>query len=267
MASSPLPILRRSLSDSWRSLLGWSLGVAAALFMYLPLFPSIGGNGEMQQIIDGMPPELTKTLGYEQIASGPGYTQGTFFGLIGFLLLVIAATSWGAGAIAGAEESGRLELTLAHGVGRARYAIESALSVLVRLAWLGLLAAAIVLALNESAELRIETANIFATSAALVGVAFLAAATALLVGAATGRRVLGTAGGAGIAVLGYVFNAIANQVVDAEWLRAISPYSWAYHAQPLMEGADWGGLGLLWGLALVLVAGATLVLRRRDIAG
>lgn len=267
MSGNALPIFRRSIGDSWRSLLGWSLGVAAALFLYLPLFPSIGGSGEMQQIIDSMPPELTKTLGYEQIASGPGYTQGTFFGLIGFLLLVIAATSWGSGAIAGAEESGTLELTLAHGVGRAQYAIESALSVLARLAWLGLLAAVIVLGLNESAELHIETANVLATSAALVGVAFLAAATALLVGAATGRRVLGTAAGAGIAVLGYVFNAIANQVADAEWLRAISPYSWAYREQPLMEGADWGGLGLLWGLALVLVAGATLVLRRRDITG
>jgi CubicO group peptidase (beta-lactamase class C family) len=72
---------------------------------------------------------------------------------------------------------------------------------------------------------------------------------------------------AGIAVLGYVFNAIANQVADAEWLRALSPYSWAYHEQPLTEGADWGGLGLLWGLSIVLVIGATLVLRRRDITG
>jgi ABC-2 type transport system permease protein len=68
-------------------------------------------------------------------------------------------------------------------------------------------------------------------------------------------------------VLGYVLNAIANQVVDAEWLRALSPYAWAYHEQPLTEGADWGGLGLLWGLSLVLVIGTMLSLRRRDITG
>ncbi|SDN65407.1 ABC-type multidrug transport system, ATPase component [Cryobacterium flavum] len=49
-------------------------------------------------------------------ATGAGYTQATLFGLIGFLLLSIAATSWGAGALGGDEESGRLELTLAHGV-------------------------------------------------------------------------------------------------------------------------------------------------------
>src|SRR3546814_2524257 len=57
----------------------------------------------------------------------------TFFGLIGFLLLTIAAISWGSAAIAGAEESGKLELNLAHGVSRTQYALESALAVLVKI--------------------------------------------------------------------------------------------------------------------------------------
>lgn len=262
-----LPVFRRSLADSWRAVLGWSLGVAGVLFMYLPLFPSIGGDGQMQQIIDSMPPELVKTLGYDQIASGPGYTQGTFYGLIGFLLLVIAATSWGSAAIAGAEESGKLELTLAHGVGRVQYAVESALAVLVQLAWLGAFGAAIILMLNEPSELDIEPEHVAAATASLVGLAFLSAAIALLVGAATGRKVLATAAGTGVAVLGYVANAIANQVADSDGLRAVSPYSWAYHESPLTAGADWGGLGLLWGISILCVAGAMFVLNRRDVTG
>ncbi len=92
-----LPIFRRSIADDWRSLLGWTVGIVGVIALYLPLFPSIGGNGQMQQIIESMPPELVNTLGFEAIGSGAGYTQGTFFGLIGFLLLVIAATSWGVG--------------------------------------------------------------------------------------------------------------------------------------------------------------------------
>ena len=132
-----LPIFRRSIADDWRSLLGWTVGIVGVIALYLPLFPSIGGNGQMQQIIESMPPELVNTLGFEAIGSGAGYTQGTFFGLIGFLLMVIAATSWGSAAIAGAEESGSLELALAHGVGRGQYAFESALSILTRLLGLG----------------------------------------------------------------------------------------------------------------------------------
>lgn len=262
-----LPVFRRTLADSWRSLLGWTIGVAAAISLYLPLFPSIAGDGQMLEIIDSLPPELVNTLGYENLGSGAGYAQGTFFGLIGFLLLTIAATSWGSAAIAGAEESGRLELTLAHGVGRVQYALESALAILVRLLWLGGFAAVLVIALDEPSELGIEPAHVLAGSAALVALTMLSAAFALAVGALTGRRVFATAAGAGVAVLGYVLNALANQSEEAEPLRAVSPYAWAYDGNPLAEGADGGGLGLLVGLSVVLVAVATFALRRRDITG
>jgi ABC-2 type transport system permease protein len=262
----PLPVFRRALADSWRSLIGWTVGVASALFMYLPLFPSLGGAG-MEEMIANLPEEMVKALGYEQIGTGAGYAQGTFFGLIGVLLLTIAATSWGSLAIAGAEESGKLELTLAHGVSRTQYALESALAVLVRLVWLGGVATLIVIALDEPTELGIEPANAVAASAALVGLTMLSAAFALAVGALTGRRSIATLAGAGVAVFGYVLSAIANQTEDAEALRAASPFAWAYQNTPLADGPDWAGLGLLWGLAALLVAVSVVALRRRDITG
>lgn len=265
--AKPLPIFRRSLADSWRSLVGWSLGVVGALSLYLPLWPSVGGNGQMEQILQSMPPELIATLGFEQLTSGAGYAQSTFFGLIGFLLLVIAATSWGASAIAGAEESGRLELALAHAVSRVQYALESALAILVRLIWLGAVAVAVVLVLNEPSELGIEPGNAVAGGAALVGIALLSGTLALAAGALTGRKVIGTAAGAGIAVLGYVLNAIGNQSEDSEWLHAASPYAWAYGETPLVNGADWAGLGLLWGVSALFTAVAAVALHRRNITG
>ncbi len=265
--AKPLPILRRSIADGWRSVLGWTIGIVGVIALYLPLFPSIGGNGQMQQIIESMPPELVNTLGFEAIGSGAGYTQGTFFGLIGFLLLVLAATTWGSAAIAGAEESGQLELALAHAVGRGQYAVESALAILVKLLWLGAVATVLIVLLNDPSELGLEAGNVVATSAALVGLAMLSATLALAVGAITGRRSMATAAGAGIAVLGYVLNAMANQAEDAEALRAVSPYAWAYHNDPLADGADWGGLLLLWGISIVLAAIAVVALRRRDVVG
>ena len=53
-----LPLYRRALGDSWRSLIGWSLGVVAAIFLYVPLFPSIGGSPDVQALLDSMPPEM-----------------------------------------------------------------------------------------------------------------------------------------------------------------------------------------------------------------
>jgi ABC-2 type transport system permease protein len=174
---------------------------------------------------------------------------------------------WGSAAIAGAEESGRLELDLAHGIGRAQYAVESALSVLVRLVWLGLFSGVIVWTLNGPSELGLDPWHLVGASAALVGLAFLAAAAAMLAGAASGRRSIATGFGAGIAVFGYVLQAVAKQSPDLDWLRALSPYAWVYHQPPLQDGVHVGGLVLIWGLALLCAAASALVLRHRDIAG
>ena len=261
---SSLPLFRRSLAESWRSLIGWSLGVLAVLALYLPLFPAIGGNPDMRELLDSLPPELVRTIGYDQISTGAGYTQSTFFGLMGFLLLTIAGTAWGTAAIAGDEETGTLELTLAHGVSRSQVVLERTAAVAVRLAWLSVLATVVILLLNDSAALDIEPLNAFAGAAALFGLTFLSGVLAIVVGALTGRRVYATTAGAGVAVVGYALNAVANQNDDLDALHGWSPYHWAFGNSPLMNGAD----GLLWlnyGIAAVLVVVAAVALSRRDL--
>ena len=53
------------------------------------LFASIGGNDDMLALLDTLPDELVNAIGYDQITTGAGYTQSTFYGLIGFALLAI----------------------------------------------------------------------------------------------------------------------------------------------------------------------------------
>lgn len=263
---SILPITGRGLRESWRGVLAWAVGLTGALALYLPLFPSFGSNGSLEDIIATLPPEMVEAMGYDQIGSGPGYTQATFFGLIGFVLLVIAATSWGAAGVGGAEESGRLELDLAHGIGRTPYVLEVALAIGIRLGVLGVVSGVVVALLNDPSELGLSGEGITAGTVALIGLAALSGAAALFGGALTGRRVVGVALGAGIAVYGYALQAVANQSDDLAWVETLSPYSWAYATSPLENGFS-AGIGALWGLAIVFVAGAVLALRQRDITG
>lgn len=262
-----MPVFRRSIRESWRSLLGWSIGIAAVLFLYLPIYPSFGASEDLQNLIDSLPAQLVEALGYDQLSSGAGYVQSTYFGQMGFLLLTIAAVLWGAAAIAGAEESGRAELDLAHGIGRVQYALESALSVLVRLLWLGAFSGAVIWAMNEPSELGLDPVRLIDASAAMTGLAFLTAAAALFAGAVTGRRAWATGAGAGVAVLGYILHAVANQSDDLEWLRSLSPYAWVFDPSPLAVGADAGGLALAWGVAVALAAASAPALRARDLRG
>jgi ABC-2 type transport system permease protein len=263
---SALPLTRRFLADGWRGLLGWIAGLAVVVLIYLPLFPSMQ-TPELQGILDSLPPELVKTLGYEDITSGAGYTQATLFGLLGFVLLTIAAVSWAAAVTGGAEESGRLELTLAHGVGRVQYALEAAAALLVKLLVLGAITWLLVWTAAGPAELGLDPLKLSATVAAWLGLGALCAGAALAVGAATGRRVWAIGAGTAVAVVGYVAQAVANNTPDLDGLRVISPYDWAFGNAPLTTGADVLGLVLLWGGAIVLTGVATAALARRDILG
>jgi len=84
-------------------------------------------------------------------------------------------------------------------------------------------------------------------------------------GALTGRRGWATGAAAGVAVASYALNAVANQSTDLDWLHSWSPYAWAFHNAPLSDGADWGGLGLLYGVSAVLLAIAVVALNKRDV--
>lgn len=262
---SALPLLRRTVRSSRRGLVLWSLGIIAALALYLPLYPSIGGNAQMQQLIANLPPALVKAIGYDHLSSGAGYTQSTFFGLMGFVLFTIAAVGWGAAAVAGEEESGALELTLAHAVTRSQVVLEQAGAVALRLLVLTVVAFGGVLLLNGPSQTGIDVGKLVAASVALLGLALLIAFAALAGGALTGRRAVALGAGAGVAVISYVLNAVASQTADLDRLHAYSPYAWAFGNSPLTDGVDWGGLALLYGGVVLLLAVAVVGLQRRDV--
>lgn len=257
-------VFRRELREGRRGLLGWTIGVAAAVLLYMPFYPSVGGPDLTQTYIDMFPPELADLLGLQGLASGPGYAQSTYFGLLGFLLIAIAAIGWGSRAIAGAEDSGTLELTLAHAVARGRVVLEASLALLTRVAVLCAVGSLLLLALNGPAQLEIEPANLLAATIALFLLTSLTGAAALLGGALTGRPAVATGFGAFVAVAAYVLDAVAR-MAGAPWLARLSPYHWAYGSDPITTGFDAGAL-----LALVAAIAALVLLSgwrfsRRDV--
>lgn len=262
---APVPIFGKAFTDGWRALIGWAVGFGVAAFLYLPLFPSMAASADMQKLVDTMPAALVKSLNYDQIGTGSGYTQATIFGLIGFVLISIASIGWGAAALGGDEESGQLELTLAHGVTRVEVAVQRFAAMALKIVLIAVLVFVLVLILDGPAELKLNVAYLVQTCILFGGLALLCGSAAMLCGALSGRRVWGIGGGAFVAVGGYVFNAIGNQSADLEWLHAFSPYHWAYGNYPLTNGADWTSVLAFYGGSVLAGAATALVLRRRDI--
>ncbi|MDN6300764.1 MAG: ABC transporter permease [Micrococcaceae bacterium] len=262
-----LPLFSKALFDAKASMLIWAVAMLAVMGLYLPLYPSIGGSEQIKQMIQSLPPELVDALNYGQITSGPGYTQATVFGLIGFLLMTIMAVGAGAAAIGGDEESGLLELTLAHGVTRSQLVLERAAALVMRILLLHLFILAVLLILKGPSELGIDAGHAAAGVLMFALLVFFNGSFALLGGAVGGRRIHGIGVGAVVAVLGYAFNAIGNQNPELEWLHGLSPYYWAYGQSPLMGGVDVPAALLLAGVGLVCLGLSVLALNRRDIRG
>lgn len=259
-------VFLRLVIDGWRGMIGWIIGIAAVLGLYLPLYPSLASE-QMTEIINSLPPELVEVLGYEDIATGAGYTNATFFGLLGYVLLAIATTAWGAAFIAGAEETGRLELALSHAVGRVQYAFESIAALIAKIVVLGVVTFGLIWVLNEPSELGLSAGNLAAVTTSWACLGLMSGTAALATGALTGRRMWAIGAGAGIAVLAYILDAVGKSNDNLEWLQVISPFYWAYGHTPLAEGWDWPGLFLLWALCLVLMSLTVYGLARRDILG
>lgn len=260
-----MPVFVQALRESWRSLLLWAAALVAVMLLYLSFYLSMFTGSGMEQLMAQLPEGIVNAFGFQDISSGAGYAQSTFFGLLGMLLLSAAAISWGTRAIAGDEEAGMLELTLAHRVSRTRVYWQRAASVLVRLVILTVIVGVALLLVNGPFGLEIDTANVLPQLLAYLGTAVVAGAVSLAVGGVTGGRSLALGAGAAVLVGGFLLNAIGNMSPDMEWMHLVSPVSWAYRDKPLLHGWDPAGLAMLYGTAALFAIAGWAVFVRRDI--
>lgn len=261
-----MPLLTHSLRTGARGLVLFAVAIAAIGSFYLSFFASMADlMSAKSEMMKAMSPGMLKALGMEDLSNGANYAQAAFLGLLGFVLLVAAMTAWAASVTAGPEETGELELTLAHGVGRSRVLLERVGALVLKLIVLALVAGAVLAAFNQWGELGITWSHIPAGVAAWAGLGLLCAMAGAAVGALTGRRSAAIAASVGVAVIGYMLNAVGAQSADNEWMLDLSPYAWAFRHTPLAEGWDWPGLGLLYGGAVVLLLIGLLAFSRRDI--
>jgi ABC-2 type transport system permease protein len=69
-----------------------------------------------------------------------------------------------------------------------------------------------------------------------------------------------------VAVFGFAANGILPQVEGLEWTEQWSSFQWLNGSAPLDNGVNWGDVGLMGGLMVVLVAIGIWAFGRRDVA-
>ena len=259
-------VLTKWLWDARRSIAGWTLAIVLAGAGYAAFWPTIN-NPELQSFIENYPEAVLKAINYTDIATAPGYLSATVYGLVVAVLMLVYAVGAGTRIIAGDEEAGTLDLVLAHPVSRASVALQRFAALVVSVVLIVGVFWLVMLVVSGPAQLTdVSAARLGAMHLHLASFAILFGALTFAVGAATGRRSLALAVGAAAGVLAYAASGIIPQVEGLAWVRDYSAFFWLNGSRPLENGVHLGHVGLMLGLAAVLVALGTAAFQRRDVA-
>ena len=250
-----------SIGSRLRSVLGYGIAAIAVTAMYVSVFPSF--QEQMVGYADAMPEGMAAFMGND-FASPAGYLQSTIFTIMGPLVVVASAVTWGAAAIAGEEEDRTLPLLLSAPVPRLALARQKLAAVLSTVTVIAGIVCVALLATVAAAGLDVPAGNVVAGALHLHALGVFAAGVALGVGAATGRRVLATGVSAGAVLGGFALSGVAS-MLDAEALRWLSPFYWFNGSEPIRNGVDWLRLALLYGFGAAAAAAGLARFNRRDL--
>ncbi len=264
-----LSIVRKTIRDYRRSILGWGLGLAALTLMQMAVYPSVRSQGaKMRDLVNSYPSAFKAMFGMEGVdfTSGPGYLSTETFSLLAPLMLIGLGIAVGAGTIAGEEERGTLDLLMASPVSRGRVLAAKALGSLAALTAVAVVLYLTVLAAASGYGMGVGAGMLAQATAAVLLVAIACGAVAFLAGAATGKRGAAIAAGAGFAVVSYFIDSLSGITSVVKPWQVVS----VFH-QASAVGALRGDLGVAGPLATAAFAGACLLLAwylftRRDLA-
>ena len=184
-------VAAKTLRDARRGFLWWSLGLIGLSTMMVSVFPAVRDNPSLNRLAQDYPQALKGFIGFGgqvDYLSPAGFLGSEVFALTAPLLLLVAAIGGGAGAIAGEEERGTLDLLLANPLSRTRLALGKLAALVAELCGLVLVLWLALLIGGRAAGMHISAWKLGAGSLSLLLLALLFGALALLAGAATGHR-------------------------------------------------------------------------------
>ncbi|GAA0247876.1 hypothetical protein GCM10010492_54530 [Saccharothrix mutabilis subsp. mutabilis] len=260
-------LVAKSVRDNRGSTLGWGAVLVASVALQLAVFPSVHrAGGDIQQLLDSYPEAFKALFGVEEaFTSGVGFLKAEAFGFLAPLVLLGVAIGQAAKATAAEEHAGTLDLLLANPISRAGLLARKALAVVVNVAVVTAALALVLVVGGAAVDLGVPVGSLLWACVAVALLALPFGASALLVGAATGRPGAAVAVPVGVAVLTFLVEALSPLASALEPWRVLSPFRHAAVGDALAGRPDWAGFAVLLVLTGVLVTAAIAVFQRHDI--
>jgi len=247
-------------------ILGWGLGIAALGLLIVAFYNVFGERqGDFMKMIESYPPEFLAFFGTD--ANGMMSPEG-YLGMYGFSFLPIIigffALLAGSSLIAGDEERGRLDLVIAHPVGRSAFflgrlvAFVGATVSILLLGWLGFC-----VLLNSSA-LEITWGEMALPFISSLAQALIYGTLALLLSMVLPARNFASIISGLVMVVGYVLSSMASLNENLETVAKLFPYTY-FQGSEAFNNLNLTWLMILFGVSAVMVLLAWWRFARRDI--
>lgn len=259
-------LLGHVLSLQARSVAIWGAAFGAFGVMMVSIFPAIADGPGLEQMTDALPQGMLEAVGVEDLASMgtiTGFLEAQIFGLVLPLAIPFFAILAAAGAIAGAEENGTIDVLMGNPLPRwqlvAAYFVSTAIALAGVLSLFGLF-------LWGSAQFIDAELPIGTVAEGVFGawpLALFFGGLAMVASAAFHRRMLAVGVAGGVLFVMYFLNVVSGLVEELEFLEYFSAIY--YYGAPLTEGIDWANFAILTGAAIILAAAAVFAFQKRDI--
>ena len=261
-----ITVFRYSLRRLRGQVLGWGIGLALLGVLLVSMWDSFAIDQEQfENLLDVYPAEIIEFFGdFGNMFSSPeGFLSIEFFSYMP-LILGIFAVLMGSGLLVSDEESGMLDLILAHPVSRTALflgrllALVVATVVIVAIAWLGLMVPTI----WSSADLG--WGRVWLPLISLLAEMLVFCTISLLLSMfLPSRRMAATTGGL-LLVASFFITGLANINKDLETIAKLSPLTY-YQTQDAFDGLNPTWLAGLLAVAAVCTVVAWWRFQRRDI--
>lgn len=262
MSSQIAALVGAHLSDRRRSLLAWGLPLGLMSAFIVAIFPSV--EDSIGQAVSDYPPALREAFGIGELANVEQYLQAEMLSLIVPLALGYLAVRAVASGLAGAAESGRLDVLLSAPVSRTRLCTAGFIATAIELAAVLAITASLtgIGSLISGAGLDVGPtaagfANVWPLALLFAGLGIVACAWSLRTSIVTGAV-------AGVLVGMYVIDLVGKLDPGLDWLRYASVFR--YYGNAIEDGIEPFAFVGVTAVAVLLAAMGGWLFERRDIS-
>jgi ABC-2 type transport system permease protein len=248
------------------AILGWGIGMAVLTGYLVSFYDTLAEQGEeLTQLMAQFPTEMIVFFGdITELFTPAGYLHIEFFSYTPLILGIFIASMAG-GLLAGDEEKGTLDLVLSHPISRAQLfvgrvgAFLSAILAILFVIWLTL-----IILIQGTLLGEISPAEMALPLLSLAGLLAFFGALALLLSLLLPSQRAATMLTSLLLFSSFFLNGMARIDQNLEPLEPYSPYYY-YQGGYALNEMNWGWLGVLTGVAGLMIFLAWRRFERRDI--